>query len=65
MNKKLFRSTRDAYLAGVCGGIAEYLGIPSSLVRIAWAVLTLASGVWAGVILYVAAAILLPRKEDV
>ncbi|MCE4958056.1 PspC domain-containing protein [Macrococcoides caseolyticum] len=34
MNKKLTRSTSDKYLAGVLGGIAEYLQVDSTNVRI-------------------------------
>lgn len=65
MKKQLFRSTTNAYIAGVCGGIAEYFGIPSALVRIVWVILTLSSGVWAGVLIYAACVFLLPKKEDV
>ena len=32
--KKLTRSRTDKYLAGVCGGLAEYLGVDANLVRI-------------------------------
>ena len=31
---KLYRSSSDRWIAGVCGGIAEHLGISSSLVRL-------------------------------
>ena len=34
--RRLFRSERDRMLGGVCGGIAETLGIDPTLVRIAW-----------------------------
>ncbi len=32
--KKLYRSNRDKKLCGVCGGLAEYLGIDSTIVRL-------------------------------
>ena len=32
--KKLYRSRNDRFFAGVCGGIAKYLGIDSTLVRL-------------------------------
>lgn len=32
--KKLYKSSTDRKIAGVCGGIAEYLGVDSTLVRI-------------------------------
>ncbi len=34
--RRLTRSTRDRRLAGICGGLAEYLHIDSTLVRILW-----------------------------
>ena len=42
-NKKLFRSTTNKKLAGVCGGIAEYLGVDPAMVRIISIVLAIAS----------------------
>ena len=38
MGTQLVRSNRDKKIMGVCGGIAEYLHIDSTLVRIIWAV---------------------------
>lgn len=35
--KKLYKSSTDKKLAGVCGGIAEYFNIDSTLVRLGWA----------------------------
>ena len=37
--KRLFRSSTDKRIAGVCGGIAEYLQIDSTIVRLIWLVL--------------------------
>lgn len=34
MHKKLYRSTTDRRIAGVCGGLAEYIGIDSTVVRL-------------------------------
>ena len=41
MNKKLYRSVSDKKLAGVCGGIAEYFGLDSTLIRVGWALVSL------------------------
>ncbi len=59
--KKLYRSKKDRMLAGVCGGIGEYFGIDSTLVRILWVLLTLGGG--AGLILYIICAIVVPEKK--
>ena len=60
--KKLFKSTTDVWLGGVCGGIAESLNIDPSIVRIVWVVATVASGFVLGVVAYLAAWMILPRK---
>ncbi|HZX47134.1 MAG TPA: PspC domain-containing protein [Clostridia bacterium] len=44
MDKKLYRSQTDKMIAGVCGGIAEYFGIDSTLVRLGWVLFTFAGG---------------------
>ncbi len=51
--KKLRRSTDDRIIAGVCGGIAEYFGIDSFVVRALWVLFTFAGG--SGIILYIIA----------
>lgn len=63
--KKLYR-TEGPYkmIAGVCGGIGEYFGIDPTLIRLAWAVLTVftASALfW----VYVVSIFIIPRKSDV
>ena len=59
MEKKLCKSATDRKLAGVCGGIAEYLNVDPTVVRLLWVVVTLLGG--AGLLAYVAAAILMPE----
>jgi phage shock protein C len=39
--KRLMRSAVDCKIAGVCGGIAEYFGVDSTLVRLVWVLLVL------------------------
>ena len=59
--KRLYLSDRDKKVAGVCGGIAEYLEVDPTLVRLLWVIFTLAS-FGAGVFAYIIAAILLPHR---
>lgn len=61
MEKKLYRSSRDSVLAGVCGGIGEYFAVDSVIVRLLWVVFTLMGG--AGLIAYIIAAIIIPKDE--
>jgi phage shock protein PspC (stress-responsive transcriptional regulator) len=44
VDRRLYRSRDDRMIAGVAGGLAEYVGMDPSIVRILWAVLALASG---------------------
>ena len=37
-NKKLYKSNTDKKICGVCGGIAEFFGIDSTLVRLGWVI---------------------------
>lgn len=59
--KRLERSTKDRKLCGVCGGIAEYLGLNSALVRMGWIVLFFAYG--AGLLAYLVAAVVMPCPD--
>lgn len=61
--KKLFKSDTNKMLSGVCGGLAEYLGWDASLVRLSVVVLTLVTS-FALVLVYIAAAIILPYKSQ-
>ncbi len=59
--KKLMKSYNDKKICGVCGGIAEYFGIDSTLVRLVWAVVSCFAG--AGVIAYIIAACVMPESD--
>ena len=60
MEKKLYKSSTDKKIAGVCGGIAQYFGIDSTLVRLALVLFCLMGG--AGVMFYIIAAIVVPEE---
>ncbi len=49
--KKFYRSKSDRKIAGVCGGVAKYLNMDPTLVRILWIVGTLAFGI--GLVAYI------------
>jgi phage shock protein C len=58
--RRLTRSRRDRKIAGVCGGIAEYLDVDPTLIRLV-AVVALFCG--AGFLAYIVAWIVLPEEE--
>jgi phage shock protein C len=57
-NSRLHRSAIDRVCCGVCGGIAEYLAVDASLVRLAFVVAAFWGGI--GLLLYIVLAIILP-----
>lgn len=61
MENRLYRSNKDRILFGVCGGLAKYFGIDSSLMRILVIVLTIATA-GLGILVYVAMAFIVPLE---
>ena len=62
MEKRLYKSATDKKLDGVCAGIGEYLDIDPTLIRLLWAFATCFAG--AGLLAYIIAAIIMPRKPE-
>lgn len=60
MKKRLYKSDDNRVLCGVCGGVAEFLGIDPTIVRLVWAILIIFVGM--GLWLYILAAIIIPRE---
>ncbi len=58
--KKLYKSKEDRKLCGVCGGLAEYFGIDSTIVRLVWVLLVLFAG--CGILAYIVAALVMPDE---
>jgi phage shock protein C len=59
--KRLTRSRTDVKIAGVCGGVAEYLGCDPTLVRLVW-VLAVIFPPSIGLIAYIVAWIVMPKE---
>ncbi|GAH60048.1 unnamed protein product [marine sediment metagenome] len=62
MKKKLYRSEKDHMIAGVCGGIAEYFDVDSTLIRLLTVIFVLLGG--AGVVAYIIAWIIIPKNSE-
>ena len=60
MQKKLFRSATDKKLAGVCGGVAKYLNMDPTVIRVLWAIISLFAFV--GVVAYILCAFIIPEE---
>ncbi|HAC2431118.1 TPA_asm: PspC domain-containing protein [Listeria monocytogenes] len=57
--KKLYKSSSQKMIAGICGGLAEYFGIEVTIIRLLWAGAVLFFGT--GILLYIIAAIIIPK----
>lgn len=62
--KKLYRS-KDVMIGGVCAGIAEYMGIDKTVVRVGYTILTLITGGLLGIAAYVACMFIIPVDDDI
>lgn len=60
--KKLYKSSNDKKLDGVCGGIAEFFNIDSTVIRLVWVLFCLLGG--SGILAYIVCAIIIPKKDD-
>jgi|TARA_B100001971_G_C18073080_1_gene474140 phage shock protein PspC (stress-responsive transcriptional regulator) len=59
--KKLFRSSKNRMVAGVCAGIGEYFGTDPTVIRLLWVLLTIFS-IGGGILAYLIAWIIIPEK---
>ncbi len=59
--KRLYRSATDRKICGVCGGLADYFGLDSTLIRLAFIALAVL-GFSTGLILYILAAVVMPDE---
>ncbi|MCK9408174.1 MAG: PspC domain-containing protein [Bacteriovoracaceae bacterium] len=59
-NQKLYRSQTNKIFAGVCGGLAEYFDVDPVVIRILFVLMVLFGGT--GIILYIAAIFIVPKK---
>ena len=63
-DRHMTRSAANRKIAGVCGGLGEYLGVDPTVVRLLWVVLSLVPGLIAGgVVAYVIAWMIMPRPR--
>ena len=63
MTGKRLERSNDRWIAGICGGIAEYFDWDPALVRLAWVLLSIMSTGFPGVIGYIVLWICMPKKK--
>lgn len=62
-NKKLYKSTNNKILSGVCAGFADFIGIDPTIVRVIYALVSFFTGGFPGVIIYIMLAIIIPEDN--
>ena len=61
-DKKLRRTPDDKMLGGVCGGLAKYFGLDSTLVRVAYTLLSIFTA-FSGVLVYIVLLLIMPEEK--
>ena len=62
MTKRLYKSDADKVWSGVIGGIGEYFDVDPVLLRVGWIIIAMFTGFVPGLIAYVIAAVIVPKK---
>lgn len=65
MKKRLYKKSTDKKLCGVCGGLAEYIDVDPTLIRAAYAIITLLTAFFPALIVYIVLAAIMPSEEEV
>lgn len=65
LKRRLLRSSSDRMIAGVCGGLARYLGIDPTLVRILYVLISFFSVAFPGIAVYIILALVIPSDDTV
>jgi phage shock protein C len=64
IQRRLMRSSTDNKISGVCGGLAEYLDVDSTVVRLVWVLVTFFTGIVFGIIAYAVAWLVMPLAPE-
>jgi len=62
MSKRLYKSRTDKMIEGVCGGIADYIHVDPTIVRVLYVVISLFTSGFPGILLYIILAIIIPTE---
>lgn len=62
---RLYRSSDQRMIAGVCGGFGEYFGLDPTIVRVIFVLVTIATGLVPGIVAYGVLWLIIPDEESV
>lgn len=63
--RRLTRSNRNKMIAGVCGGLAEYLDVDPTVMRVLYILVSIVSAAFPGILAYIILMFLMPPPEEV
>jgi len=63
LNTPLRRSRSDRMLAGVCGGLAKYLGMDSTVVRVVYVLASVLTAAFPGILVYLIFWLIVPESD--
>jgi len=63
--RRLTRSNRNKMIAGVCGGLAEYLDMDPTVVRVLYVLVSILSAAFPGIVAYIVLMFLMPPPDEV
>lgn len=62
-SKKLYRSRSNSMISGVCGGLAEYVGMDPTIMRLLYVLLSIFSAGFPGLLFYIIAMLIIPLED--
>jgi phage shock protein C len=62
--RRFYRSRRERMIAGVCGGLAEYLAMDPTVVRLLYIALSIFSAGFPGILVYIILALVVPPNPE-
>ena len=63
--KRLTRSRKDRMIAGVCGGLANYMAVDPTIVRLIFALATFFTVIFPGILIYLVMWIIIPKEPEI
>jgi phage shock protein C len=62
--RRLTRSSKHKMIAGVCGGLAEYFVLDTTVVRVAYVILSIISAAFPGILAYIILMVVMPPPDQ-
>ena len=62
--KRLYRSDKNIIVAGVFGGLGDYANVDPVLLRLFWVLVTVFTGFVPGIVAYLLAIVIVPKKHE-